>query len=67
MLLRVEHILKIEVEYTEEGADWDFWSTSSKEEAENPTTTRFYRVHLGRATMIVVKAPQHAGSAAARA
>jgi hypothetical protein len=57
MLLNVDHISKIEVEYTVEGADGNLWLTSSKEGAENPATTRFYRVHLGGDSFLIQSNP----------
>jgi hypothetical protein len=57
MLLNVDHISKIEVEYTVEGKEGEFWLTSSKEGAEDPATHRFYRVHLGGETFLLNSNP----------
>lgn len=57
MLLNVDHISKIDVEYTVEGNEGDFWRTSSKEGPENPEARRFYRVHLGGESFLLQSNP----------
>jgi hypothetical protein len=47
LLLNVDHIIKIEVEYAVEDANGKPWSITPQEGVENPAAKRWYRFEVG--------------------
>ena len=57
LLVNVDHIWKIEVEYNVQGSEGLFWSTSLKEGAENPGAVRIYRLFVGGEVILLKSDP----------
>ena len=57
MLINVDHISTIEIEYGEPSNDGNYWRTSLEEGLNNPEALRFYRVHVAGEELLLVSDP----------
>lgn len=57
MLLNVDHISKIEVEYGIPSDGGNCWSTSLDQGIRDPGTVRFYRVHVAGEVILLQSNP----------
>ncbi len=57
LLLNVNHISKIEVEYAVPSNDGNYSSISLKQGLKNPEAVRFYRVHVAGEVLLLESNP----------
>jgi hypothetical protein len=57
LLLNVNLISKIEIEYAMPGNDGNYWRTSLEVGAANPEAVRFYRVHVAGEVLLLEASP----------
>ena len=57
LLVNVNHVSKIEVEYAMPGGDGDYWRTSLDQGLTNPEALRCYRVFVAGEELLLVANP----------
>ena len=57
ILVNVDHVSKIEVEYAVPGNDGKYFSTTLEAGLNSPEAVRFYRVHVGGETLLLAANP----------
>lgn len=57
VLVNVNLVSKIEIEYAVPGQDGNYWKTTLDDGIENPDAVRFYRVHVAGDVFVLASAP----------
>lgn len=57
ILVNVNHVSKIEIEYAVPGGDGNYWRTSLEQGLTNPEAVRFYRVFVAGEELLLAADP----------